>query len=89
MAKKTYIKFSNGSTTLLIDMYDEARQREVIEDGFLTVMDGELPASVESSELIAQGDPSRAEMLRAIAERHANANAKGKANQSLSGRYKK
>ena len=49
----TYIKFSNGSTTRLINMNDEVTQKEAEEDGFLMVIgkDG-IPEHIDSSELL-------------------------------------
>lgn len=88
MARKIYIKFSNGSTTQLIDMYDEARQNEAIENGFLMVPTDEgLPATIDSSDLITTADLSRAQMLRAISERHRVRNEAISAQSTLSQRF--
>ena len=76
--KKTYVKFSNGSTTMLIDMYDSVRQAEAQENGFYAVIDEEdgVPVTVDSSELVSNNDKNKADMLRAIAAKAAK-KAKG------------
>lgn len=71
MNEQIYIKFSNGSTTQLVDLYNEERQAEVIEDGFIMVTDEEgMPETVSSSEIITEVHLERADMLRKIKERH-------------------
>lgn len=88
MAHKIYIKFSNGSTTQLVDMYNEARQNELIEDGFLMQKDSDgLPATVDSTELITENNLEKAQMLKAIAEKHASKNDRMAAQDTLSKKY--
>jgi hypothetical protein len=49
----TYIKFTNGSTTRLINMNNEVEQKEAELDGFKMVIgkDG-IPDHIDSSDLI-------------------------------------
>lgn len=62
-----YIKFTNGSTTMLINMNDEVKQNEAIECGFYMVKDPDgSPAIVESEELLKGKSKSRAEMIDSI-----------------------
>lgn len=62
-----YIKFSNGSTTMLINMNDEVKQNDAIESGFYMVQDEDgSPAIVESEELLKGKSKTRAEMIDSI-----------------------
>lgn len=83
-----YIKFSNGSTSMLIDMYNEVKQNEAIENGFHMEieLDG-TPIVVESSQLEVSEDVGRAEMLERIREKLGGRSENMKAKRSLSARY--
>lgn len=67
----TYIRFSNGSTTRLIDMNNIPAQETAEEDGFEMVIgeDG-VAVTVDSSEIINQRvTDRRTAMIRAINEK--------------------
>ncbi len=70
----TYIKFTNGSTTRLLNMNNEVAQREAEDDGFYMVMgeDG-IPAHIESSELL-NNNRDRDARLVALANKLASKN---------------
>lgn len=70
----TYVKFTNGSTTRLINMNNEVAQREAEDDGFYMIIgvDG-IPEHVESSELV-NGRSNRDARLLALANKLANKN---------------
>lgn len=66
-----YIKFSNGSTTRLINMHNEVAQREAEEDGFQMVMgeDG-VPETVDSSALtMNKMESERSLLIKKISEK--------------------
>lgn len=66
----TYVKLTNGSTTMLVNMYDEARQNELISDGFYYDSDEDgAPKTVESTELITNRQTEHSEMLKQIQDR--------------------
>lgn len=65
-----YIKYTNGSTTLLINMYDEVKQNEAIESGFYMERDEDgSPAIVESDKLTAGKSKSQKEVIDSINEK--------------------
>ena len=74
-----YIKFSNGSTTQLINMNNEVAQNEAIDNGFFMLVgeDG-VPEVVESDTLIKNKNRDRAAMLEAITNKLGN---RSKSNQ--------
>lgn len=75
----TYVKFSNGSTTRLINMNNEVAQREAVDDGFYMVMgDDGIPAHIESSELINGTRQDRDVRLLALASKLASKNNSSK-----------
>lgn len=62
-----YIKFTNGSTTMLINMNDEVKQNDAIESGFYMLKDADgSPAIVDSEDLIKDRSKSRAELIDSI-----------------------
>lgn len=70
MGKKVYIKFTNGSTTMLIDVNDEIKQNDAIESGFYMVTDEDgSPAVVTSEELMKGKSKSQAELINAVQEK--------------------
>lgn len=81
----TYIKFTNGSTTRLINMNNEVTQHEAEDDGFHMIIgeDG-IPEHIESSELI-NNTSDRDARLVALANKLASKNESTKNKNS---RYK-
>lgn len=70
----TYVKFTNGSTTRLINMNNEVAQREAEDDGFYMIIGADgIPEHVESSELV-NGRSNRDARLLALANKLANKN---------------
>lgn len=65
----TYVKFTNGSTTRLINMNNEVAQREAEEDGFYMVIGADgVPEHMDSSELL-NGNMDRDARLVALANK--------------------
>lgn len=68
--EKIYIRFTDGATTLLIDMNDQEAQNEAIDNGFYMIYDeNNKPSIVESSELLKGKSPTRETILEAVQER--------------------
>lgn len=68
----TYIKFTNGSTTRLINMNNEVAQREAEEDGFRMVIGADgVPEHMDSSDLL-NGNMDRDARLVALANKLSN-----------------
>lgn len=66
----TYIKLTNGSTTMLINMYDEARQKELLSDGFYYDLDKDgLPKTIDSASLIAGRNTEHSELIKKIQDK--------------------
>lgn len=66
----TYIKYTNGSTNLLINMYDEVKQNEAIESGFHMVQDEDgSPAIIESENLIRSNNSKHSAIIDSVLEK--------------------
>ena len=66
----TYLRFTNGSTTLLINYLDTVRQDKAVEDGFYLVEDEDgSPATGTSDELLVRDDNNKAAIIRAVQDK--------------------
>ena len=65
----TYLKFTRGGVSRLINMYDEAQINEAIDDGFTLQSKKGKPLTVESNELITgKSRASREDVLESVQE---------------------